>query len=166
MTSHSPLPTAADFMQAHVHTLAPEVSLDEAVRFLLKHRISNAPVVAEDGGQKVLLGFLSERDCLEHLANDAFYEQAQQPITVRMMMKLHPICVPPQADLFALATVFYQQGFRHLPVVEDTRLLGIVSRRDVMRAMHDYWKTVRSESKAEHFPPDLHEIANLRFIMR
>ncbi len=160
------LPTARDFMVRHVHTLTPDVRLEDAVSFLEKHAVSNAPVLAEHGDPQALVGFLSERDCLEHLSNDAFYERSETPITVRMMMKRHPICVPPSADLFTLATVFYQQGFRHLPVVEDTHLIGIVSRRDVLQAMFDFWKQRRHDASNEHSPPDLTEIANLRFIMR
>lgn len=166
MTHRPSLPTAADFMQKHTHTLSPSTSLDDAVSYLLHHSISNAPVLAEEGHPPALLGFISERDCLEHLANRIFFGRPEMALTVGMIMKKQPICVPPTADLFALATAFYQQGFRHLPVVEDTHLLGIVSRRDVLRAMHDYWQKFRDEDLAERFPPDLHEIANLRFVMK
>ncbi|MEQ8765636.1 MAG: CBS domain-containing protein [Planctomycetota bacterium] len=166
MSKPPKLPTAADFMVRHVHTLAPETKLEQAVEYLLKHEISNVPVLSGETDPPTLVGFLSESDCLEHLANDTFYNRSGSEVRVEQMMKRQPICVPPEADLFTLATIFYQQGFRHLPVVEDRHLLGIVSRRDVLKAMYEYWQDFDRFGESKRFRPDLSQITNLRFIVK
>src|SRR6056297_1787995 len=67
-------PEAQDFMTRKVHTVTPEMSLAEAIQFLKRHKVSNAPVVENDSeGHRVLIGFLSEGDCLEYLSNEAFF---------------------------------------------------------------------------------------------
>ena len=49
-------PCARDIMTRHVHTLEPETDLYDVAKFLLKHEISNAPVVRKEGTKRILLG--------------------------------------------------------------------------------------------------------------
>lgn len=159
-------PRAAEYTNRHVHAVAPEMTLGEVVSFLLHHDISSAPVVETIGERTVLVGFISERDCLEYLSNEAFYGSPSMPQTVRTMMRRHPVCVTPETELFALVSVFVHHGFRHLPVVdEDHHLLGIVSRRDILKALEQYYHRVVKAHDREHFPPDLGEIIHQRFIV-
>ena len=69
--SHAPrVPTAADIMRRTLVTLTPEMPIFDAVRTLLKHEISGAPVVDADGR---IVGICSELDCLRILASGEFY---------------------------------------------------------------------------------------------
>ena len=68
-----PLPRAKDFMTAQVQTITPEMPLAAIIEFLEKHLVSNAPVVELQGDEKMLVGFVSERECLEFLANESFF---------------------------------------------------------------------------------------------
>jgi CBS domain-containing protein len=155
-------PTAADFMTTDVQTVTPGMKLSEVIRFLLEHKLSNAPVAEKD----VLLGFISEGDCLSHLSDDSYYGTPTPPQTARTIMRAHPTCVHPETEMFALASIFATHAFRHLPVVKDGKLLGIVSRRDVLRAMDEYYsQTEQERSTKQFFRPDLHDITNLRFLM-
>ena len=65
-------PTAREIMSGHVHCIELETHLTEIVAFLLKHKISNAPVVKKEANLRHLMGFVSEGDCLEFLANEMF----------------------------------------------------------------------------------------------
>lgn len=112
-------PQAMDFMNRHVQTVAPDMPLAEVVAFLLKHEISSVPVVEHEGHQLRLVGFISERDCLEHLSNEAFYGSPMPPQTAGTIMRRHPVCVAPETELFTLVSIFVHHGYRHLPVVED-----------------------------------------------
>lgn len=160
------LPQAREFMTSHVHTVPPEMPLADVVAFLVKHAISNAPVVEEDGaGHRTLVGFVSERDCLEFLANEMFFGSPAQPQTARTIMKRHPVCVEPTTDVFTLASIFVSHGYRHLPVVEDRQLVGIVSRRDILKALDGYYRDAIRQREAERFPPDVHEIIHHRFLV-
>jgi hypothetical protein len=68
------IPLASDFMRTKVHTISPEMPLDEIIQFLLKHEISNAPVVERQAeGHPRLVGFISERDCLSGLTQESFF---------------------------------------------------------------------------------------------
>ena len=158
-------PTASDFMTRRVQTVTPEMSLEDVIQVLLKHRISNAPVVEKKTGEDVLVGFISERDCLALLADESYFGSPSPPQTARTAMRMHPVCVLPDTELFTLASIFVNHGFRHLPVVADGTLQGIVSRRDILRAMDEYYRETQSEQNRKKFVrPDLHEIASHRFI--
>ncbi|MCA9114744.1 MAG: CBS domain-containing protein [Planctomycetaceae bacterium] len=160
------VPTAAQLMNRRVQTVTSEMSLMEATRFLLKHQISNAPVVQgpETDGHPLLLGFVSEQDCLEHLSNEIFFGRPVAPHTVETIMRRHPVCVSPADDAFALSSIFVSHGYRHLPVVEDGRLLGIVSRRDILRSLEIFYHHWQQQQDRENFPPDWRELINLRFL--
>lgn len=159
-------PTARDIMNTHVQCVQPEMMLGDIVAFLLKHKISNAPVVKHDGNVKHLLGFISEGDCLEFLANEMFYGNPSPTQTATTIMKKHPTCVGPETDVFALTSIFMSHQFRHLPVVDgDHHLLGIVSRRDILRALDEFYHKWNRSSDRERFPVDVHKIMNHRFIV-
>ncbi len=158
-------PTAQDMMNAHVHTVSPEMQLGEIVTLLLKHDISNVPVVKQEGDDRRLLGFVSEGDCLEFLANELFYGNPSPPQTAETIMKKHPACVGPEMDIFTLTSIFTSHHYRHLPVVQDQYLLGIVSRRDILKSLDAYYRDWVRTRDRERFPVDVHKIMNHRFII-
>lgn len=164
MTQDNSTPTAADYMTKHVRAVSPNMPLGDVIQFLLQHEISNAPVVEEQNNKQVLLGFISERDCLEFLSNEAFYGCPSPPQTARTIMRLHPVCVAPGTELFTLASIFCSHNYRHLPVVDNNQLLGIVSRRDVLKAMDAYYQDAIKNHDEQRFHPDLRQIVNLRFL--
>jgi len=153
-------------MNEHVHTVSPEFSLSKLIDFLLKHEISSAPVVEIQDGMKRLIGFISEQDALKQLSDEMFYRLPEPEQMVRACMKRHPVSITPDIDIFAIASLFVSHGYRHVPVVdENNKLLGIVSRRDVLRSMKPFHAAAASEHDLEYFPPDLTKIINHRFIV-
>lgn len=165
MSESQTKPCAKDFMTDYVHCITPEMSLAEIIQFLEKHELSNAPVVEEQGDRKRLVGFLSEGDCLEVLANESFFGSPSPPQTAATIMRRHPVCVQPNTELFTLASIFVSHGFRHLPVVEAGQLVGIVSRRDILRAMDEYYQKVTREKNREHLRPNYEELMQKRFVV-
>jgi predicted transcriptional regulator len=166
MTTAQETPLAKDVMNRHVFTIGTELSLADIVTFLAKHKISNAPVVDKLSGKDVLVGIVSEADCLEHLSNELFYGNPSPAQTAATIMQKHPICVALDTNLFALASILVNHRLRHVPVVDDHVLQGIVSRRDILIAMDKYYRAATKRSKNERFPPDLHEIIHHRFIAK
>lgn len=124
--------TARDFMVTRLITLRPEMDVLDAVRLLLKNKISGAPVVARDG---TFLGVFSERTSM-HVLLDAAYEQLPSN-KVEAFMSTDDRVITPDAQLLSIAQVFLLTNHRRLPVVEDGKLIGQVSRRDVLRASLD-----------------------------
>jgi CBS domain-containing protein len=166
MTQEKSAPSAADYMTRHVHVVTPDMPLGDVVQFLLHHEISNAPVVEKQDQKQVLIGFISERDCLEFLSNEAFYGCPSPLQTARTIMRMHPVCVSPETELFTLASIFSSHRYRHLPVVEHDELLGIVSRRDVLKAMDEYYQDAIKSHDEQRSRPDLRKIVNLRFLAK
>lgn len=167
MTRKHAIPNAESLMNRRIHTVTPEMTLSEIVQSLTKHKVSCAPVVNEtESGQKALIGFVSEQDCLEYLSNEMFYGNPGTPQTGATIMKKHPICISPDIDVFALSSIFVQHGMRHLPVIDAKHcLLGLVSRRDILIALGRFYDENDDKWRLEHFPPDLHLIMNHRFIV-
>jgi len=157
-------PTVADLMIRDVHTVHPDMSLDEAVTFLVKKRIPFAPVVERHDEGNELVGLISERDCLGYLSNELFYNNPD--INVRSMMHRLPLCVSPDGDIFVMATIFTQHVYRHLPVVKDKLLLGIISRHDVLKALHEFSLAVCGDKSKKKSHLDFHELVNHRFIVK
>ena len=127
--------TARDFMTKRLVTLRPDMDVIKAVQLLLKNRISGAPVV---DANSVFLGVFSEK-CAMQVLLDAAYEQLPSN-EVRLFMDTDAQTIEPDTQLLSIAQVFLLTSYRRLPVIEAGRLVGQISRRDVMRASLDLLK--------------------------
>lgn len=117
---------------AHVIAIRPEQAIREAVVLFVRHNIG-ALVVLDDAGQ--LIGLLSERDIIRAAPlNEAIFSQP-----VRAVMSRDIITVVPQDDLMSVANTMTEMRMRHLPVVDQGRLVGIVSIGDVVKAQRDHY---------------------------
>ncbi|MFH1300005.1 MAG: CBS domain-containing protein [Planctomycetota bacterium] len=163
MNEPKPSPHAKSFMTSYVEVVTPEMPLSEVIRFLLKHHHSNAPVVEIRNEKHYLVGFISERDCLHALSNEIFFGNPSPAQCAKTIMSSHPICITPDTELFAIVSIFTSHNVRHLPVVEDGVLLGIVSRSDILEAMETYYKELVHNSEHERMLRDTTQIMNLRF---
>jgi CBS domain-containing protein len=120
--------TARDFMVTDVITVSPAADVIDAVRLLIQNHISGAPVVDGKGNY---LGVFSEK-CSMHVLLDAAYEQL--PVhDVRSFMDSEAQTIAPETHLLSIAQVFLLTPYRRLPVLEERKLVGIVTRRDVMK---------------------------------
>jgi CBS domain-containing protein len=115
-----------ELMSRDVLAVAPEDTLGEAAQRMAEQEVGSA-VVLEHGR---LIGILTERDLLKAVAGRVHSSEAR----VREWMTEEPITASESTtDSEALETMM-EHGFRHLPVVEGERTIGIVSIRDVMAA--------------------------------
>ena len=122
--------TARDFMVTRLVTLRPEMDVHDAIRMLLRRRISGAPVVSGDGEYQ---GVFSER-CSMQVLLDAAYEQLPSN-RVGAFMDREAMTIHPDTQLLSIAQAFLLTNYRRLPVIDDDgQLVGQVSRRDVLRA--------------------------------
>jgi CBS domain-containing protein len=166
MSEHEKPPLVSAFMHTHVKTVTGDMTLDEVAKFLLDNNLSNAPVIEASNDGKFLIGFVSERDCLAALSQEDFYGSPAPPQTVRTIMRSAPICVSPDTDLFSVASLLINHGYRHVPVTDQGVLVGIVSRRDVLKAVVDYGKRYGQAQLKERFRPDPSQLMNLRFLVK
>jgi CBS domain-containing protein len=146
------LPTAADIMITRVEALAPGVSIADAVETLLSRGYSGAPVVDERGRP---IGVLSEHDCVRVLVN-SLYDNAPTGTVSDYMTK--PVeTIEEHADLLTVAQRFAQGNHRRLVVVRDGALTGLITRRDLLRALDG----IRSRLEARH-PRGAYELIAIR----
>jgi CBS domain-containing protein len=137
-----------EVMTREVLTVGPETPLKDVARLLTERRISGLPVVSGDGA---VLGVISEGD---FLAKDANLEPPRRPLawlfgprardeatiarlratTAGEAMSAPPITIGPNRPLSEAARIMAEHTVNRLPVVEDGRLVGIVTRADVVRA--------------------------------
>jgi CBS domain-containing protein len=128
-------PSAATLMRKSLITLTPDMPIAEAIRLLLKHRISGAPVLDEEGK---LIGICSELDCLRVLSAGEFYaDDHREQGRVGDYMRRDFKTVGPDEDIYSLAHFFLTHAVRRLPVLLDGELIGQLSRRDVLKGMED-----------------------------
>jgi len=112
-------------MSIDVLTFSPETMVEDAIRTLLNQQISGAPIV--DGGNQIR-GIISEYQLLE-----VVFTPNLRSSTVEKCMTTDVITVTEDAPLTDVATEFVVHRIRRLPVVRDGRLVGIISRRDLLR---------------------------------
>ncbi len=129
------LPVVRECMARKLLTLKSDTEILDAVAFLLKHKISGAPVVDND---KHLVGVISEKDCLNLLAKGVRGNVPHGSIAEFMTTEVETIS--PDMDLYYAAGLFLKRNYRRFPVVEDGVLVGQISRRDILRAIHYHLK--------------------------
>jgi CBS domain-containing protein len=117
--------TLGDFMSREVLSVAPEDTIGEAAQRMADANVGSS-VVLEHGR---LIGILTERDLLRAMAQRVHPSEAR----VREWMTAEPVAVSESTTADEAARLMVENGFRHLPVVDGDRTLGVVSLRDVMR---------------------------------
>jgi len=119
-----------DYMIGDHLAFKPQTNVLDAVHQLLHHQLTGAPV-ADDSSQ--LVGFLSEKDCLRIALNSSYFDGRGGLVQDYMASKV--LSLQADANLLDAAELFISHPYRCLPVVDGKRLIGQISRRDVLRAM-------------------------------
>ncbi len=117
----------------NVITVRPDQSLKDAIDLLVEHDIG-ALIVVDELGQPV--GIISERDIIREAART---ETLLAQTVARVMTKDLIVCSP-QDDLGAVLQTMIARHFRHLPIVEQKRLIGLISIRDVLKVQLDEYQ--------------------------
>ncbi len=116
---------ARDIMSPNVITISEQATIQEAARKLADYRISGMPVL--DSEQRVV-GIVSEIDIIN-----------KPGPTVGQIMSRRVISVPEDASVDAIAQILTSNRIKRVPVMAGDRLLGIVSRADIVRMMASRW---------------------------
>jgi len=125
---------AQDYMCEALITFTPETDLFEAINQLVDNGITGAPVIDAKGN---LVGLLSEADCLRAILTLTYHEEEMGGVVGDYMVaEVHTINY--DADIIMVAEEFINNGRRRLPVVRDGKVIGQISRRDVLRAVEQF----------------------------
>jgi len=119
-----------DYMAKTLVTFKPDTDVLDAIHVLVNKRIAGAPVVDDAGN---LLGMISEFDCMKVALDAGYHGNWGGP--VRDFMSEGTKTVDADMSIIDLAQEFVTSRFRRFPVMQGTRLVGQISRRDVLRAL-------------------------------
>jgi CBS domain-containing protein len=123
--------TVGEIMTSDVLTVDPSDTIGETAQMMVERGVSSA-VVSDYGN---LIGIVTERDLTRAVAGRVHTSEAR----VREWMTSDPITLGPDASADEAAKIMLDNGFRHVPIVQEGRAVGIVSIRDVAR-----WSTEES----------------------
>jgi CBS-domain-containing membrane protein len=144
--------TVKDIMTENVITIRPEATVEELARLLIEHRISGVPVVDSENN---LLGVVTEKDLINqnkrlHIPTvirlfDAYFvlgtgkteEEIKKMVatTVNEIYIKEVVSVNEENTLQEVATIMSEKSVHTLPVVRDRRVVGIIGKADIVKAM-------------------------------
>ncbi|HJT55600.1 MAG TPA: CBS domain-containing protein [Ktedonobacteraceae bacterium] len=133
-----------EVMTTRVITVTEQQTRQQAARLLDQNHISGLPVVNADG---IVVGVVTEYDVI-----------SKEGQTVGQIMSQTVISVTPDTDLEEVRHILVNERIKRLPVLNQGRLVGIVSRADLVREVAEHWmcpvcgEVVRSEEQPEQCP--------------
>jgi len=119
-----------DHMATDLVTITPDTEIMRAVGLLVEHDISGMPVVDEGGN---IVGILTERDCIATAVQAGYFDEGGG--SVREFMSSPVETADVDDSLMDIADRLSKSEYRRFPVLEDGRLVGLISRRDVMQVL-------------------------------
>lgn len=118
---------------SHVATVPPDRTVREAVVMLVEQNIGSLVVVDWSGHP---IGLLSERDVIRKAVTHANVFDLE----VAEVMMTNLVTALPDEDVQSIANTMTERRIRHIPVIEEGRLVGIVSIGDVVKAQRDQYR--------------------------
>ena len=116
---------AKDIMKTNVLSVRRNTDIYEAIRIMVAHKVTGLPVVDEDG---TLVGIVTEKDVLHVL-----YNVEDSPGVIEPFMTQPVVSFDQEDDLDMIADSLRENPFRRVPILSAGRLVGVISRRDVIR---------------------------------
>lgn len=129
-TNEAPLEVGA-YMTKDLVTFTAQQSVESVMLSLVKHRISGGPVLDEQGK---LVGMISETDCIKQISESRYYNMPMPEITIEKYVSKNIDSIDGNMSIFDAANKFIQSGRRRFPIIEDGKLIGQISQKDVLKA--------------------------------
>ncbi|TPV34779.1 CBS domain-containing protein [Paucihalobacter ruber] len=135
--------TVKDYMSKDLIVFKPEQSIEEAIQILIKFKISGGPVVND---KYELVGIISEGDCLKQVSESRYYNMPMKENKVEKRMATEVETIDGNMNIFDAANKFLNAKRRRFPIVENGKLVGQISQKDVLKAalklQHERWNSV------------------------
>lgn len=120
-----------DYMSTNLVTFTENENVMDVMEKLIKHGISGGCVINE---RQELLGVISEGDCMKQISDSRYYNMPMDDLTVGKRMHSKVETIDGNMNVLDAAKKFIEMKFRRFPILEDGRLVGQISQRDVLRA--------------------------------
>ena len=137
--------TAKDIMTSTIVAIRPDTTVDEAINLLVEKQISGLPVTDEEGH---LLGIVTEFALLA-----VAYDPRVRTDPVSEHMTKHVLSVEADDSMSKIADLCILHRIRRVPVLQDNKLVGLISRRDVLQA------ACKTSQPLCHLPPYQTQVA-------
>ncbi len=127
--------TIKDIIRTNIEFLTEDLLLTEAVKKIIHAGLPGLPVVAESGE---LVGFVSEHDCILPMVSGTYH--CDDRTLVKDLIQREPIHLTPDASLFDVAQMMASKKPKIYPILQEDKLIGVVYRQDVLKALSDEMK--------------------------
>ncbi|MFH6768399.1 CBS domain-containing protein [Gaetbulibacter aquiaggeris] len=129
-TGDAPL-RVSDYMTRNLVTFKADQPLEEVINAIIKHRISGGPVVNE---KNELIGIISETDCIKEISESRYHNLPMNNHTVENYMVKDVETIDGNMNIFDAANKFLESKRRRFPIVENGKLVGQISQKDILKA--------------------------------
>ena len=124
----------SDYMTKKLITFKPDQSVLDVMDVLIKKKISGGPVVNSKGE---LMGIISEGDCMKQISESRYFNMPMNETTVEKHMVKDVETIDGNMNIFDAANKFLESRRRRFPIVENGKLVGQISQKDVLKAALD-----------------------------
>lgn len=121
----------SDYMSRDVIYFKPQQTVEEVIQTLIRNRISGGPVVNDNNE---LVGIISEGDCLKDISESRYYNMPLEQHTVESRMIKNVETIDGNMNIFDAANKFLDSKIRRFPIIENGKLVGQISQKDVLKA--------------------------------
>ena len=130
--------TASDYMTTNVITFKADQEITDVTETIIKRKISGAPVV---NNEEEIIGIITEKDCLRVIYDEKYHNLFPNQGKVTNYMSKKVVTVDYNIKINELASLFMKSNFRRYPVLKNGKMVGLISRRDVLKACKKIKKT-------------------------
>ena len=130
-TTETEAVSVSDYMTRNLITFRPEQTVEEVIQKLIQHKISGGPVVNE---KNELIGIISEGDCIKQISDNRYYNMPFEHNKIEAHMVKNVETIDGNLNIFDAANKFIQSKRRRFPIVENGKLVGQISQKDILKA--------------------------------
>jgi len=120
-----------DYMSTNLITFKTTQSIEEVIETLIKNRISGGPVVNDNNE---LIGIISEGDCIKQISESRYYNMPMESHSIEKHMVKNVETIDGNMNIFDAANKFLEAKRRRFPIVENGKLIGLISQKDILKA--------------------------------
>lgn len=122
----------SDYMTRKLITFRADEKMEKVIDALIKYRISGAPVIND---KHELIGVISEGDCIKQISESRYYNMPLDGSTVEKHMVKNVETIDGNMNIFDAANQFLESKYRRFPIVENGKLVGQISQKDILKAV-------------------------------
>ena len=120
-----------DIMNRNLFVFSPNESIFELMKKFVKYKISGGPVLNKNGK---IVGVISEADCMKEISDSRYFNMPILDKRVKNFMEKNVDTINSSTSIFDAASRFYNSSRRRFPVIENQKLVGQISRKDIVIA--------------------------------